>query len=944
MVNFYEIEKKWQDKWEKAKIFEANPDKRKKFFVTVPYPYTSGPFHIGHGRTYTIADIFVRYHRMKNENVFWPMAFHVTGTPVLAIAKRIKNGEKDFIKLFENYVKLHEKEESKVKEIVKSFIEPENIMKYFASTFKKDFKSLGCSIDWRHEFTTNDSEYNKFIEWQFNKLNELGFLKKGSYPILYCPNCKNAVGEDDIKNGDQIKAEVGEWQLWKFPFEDKYIICATLRPETIYGVTNIWVNPNEKYVEIEIDGEKWIVSKDSAEKLKFQGKKIRILSEFLGRELVGKNAKSPLDGKEIPILEGNFVDSKNGSGLVYSVPAHAPYDWIALQDLKKKGKAKNVEPISIINVKGYSKFPAKDICEKLGIKSQDDKEKLEKATEEIYKAEFYSGILKENCGEFKGNRIADVKDKVIKKFRKEKKLDFMYDVFANEKPVYCRCGTEIVVSLLKDQWFIDYGNEKWKKLARECLSTMSIIPENYRKLFEDTIEWVHERPAARKRGLGTKLPFDKNWIIESLSDSTIYMAFYTVISIIRKNKISPEKLTTAFWDYVFLNKGNIDEVSKSTKIEKKLIQEMQNQFNYWYPVDLRHTAIAHITNHLTFYIFNHAAIFPKDKWPRIITLNNLLIREGKKMSKSLGNVIPLAEIPKKYGTDLFRLYISYGGDLSSIIDFRESEILSLKNKLSQFYNLIISEKEDSLKESNASKWLISRFNKHIRNATGALEEYAPRRYIQSAFFDIFNDISYFKRRSKHRGILIQDVFPKWIKLLSPVIPHLSEELWQSLGGKGFVSIEKWPNFDETKIDEETEIKEEMIKGIFGDANNIIKIIGKTPKKIILFVSESWKYKLIRLISKYKKENPKMIIKKIMENDEIKKHGKEAIALSQKLIKHPNKLPKHLIEKDNEKEMIFDAKEFFEDEFKCKIIIKDADESKEKKAKYALPNKPAILVE
>ncbi|MCD6547808.1 MAG: leucine--tRNA ligase [Nanoarchaeota archaeon] len=943
MVNFQEIEKKWQDAWEREKIFEANPNEKRKFFVTVPYPYTSGPFHIGHGRTYTIADIFVRYHRMKGENVLWPMAFHVTGTPVLAISRRIESEEKEFIKLFESYVKLHEKDETKVKEIVKSFVKPENVMQYFASTFIKDFKSLGCSIDWRRKFTTNDPEYNKFIEWQFQKLNELGFIKKGEYPVLYCPNCKNAVGEDDIKSGDQIKAEVGEWLLWKFPFEDKFVVCATLRPETIFGVTNLWINPDGAYVEAKVNGEIWIISKEAAEKLLFQGRKVEILREFLGKELIDKKVKSPIEDRELPILEGKFVDTKSGSGVVFSVPAHAPYDWIALQDLKKIGKAKDVEPISIINIKGYSEFPAKDACEKLNVKTQEEKEKLEKATEEIYKAEFYYGVLNEKCGEFAGKRISEVKEDVIKVFRKQGKLDVMYDVFAKEKPVYCRCGGEIVVSILKDQWFIDYGNEEWKKLARECLKKMEVIPEIYRKLFEDTIEWLHERPAARKRGLGTKLPFDKEWIIESLSDSTIYMAFYTVIHHIRKNKIQYEKLTPEFWDYVFLDKGDVKELSKKLEIDEDVLKNMHDEFNYWYPLDLRHTAIAHITNHLTFFIFNHAAIFPKKHWPKRITLNELLIREGRKMSKSLGNVIPLAIVPEKYGTDLFRMYMAYGADLSSVFDWRETDVSSLKGKLLQFFNIIVSEKESEYLEDNATKWLLSRFNKNLKEATNALEKYSPRQYVQNAFFNIINDITYFKRRTKNRGVLKEKIFPKWVKLLSPVIPHICEELWQILGNKSFVSLEKWPEFNENEINEEAEAGEELVKNLISDINEVIKLVGKEPKKIKLFVAESWKYLLYKIVKENDKEF-KTLMKKAMEEDEIKKHGKEASSLLQKILKDRRKIPEFLISKEKEFEILKDAKEFLESEFACKFEISHSEESKEQKAKNALPNKPAILVE
>jgi leucyl-tRNA synthetase len=520
----------------------------------------------------------------------------------------------------------------------------------------------------------------------------------------------------------------------------------------------------------------------------------------------------------------------------------------------------------------------------------------------------------------------------------------MYDVFALEKPVYCRCGAEIVVSILKDQWFIDYGNEKWKSLARKCLSEMEIIPEIYRKLFEDTIEWLHERPAARKRGLGTKLPFDKEWIIESLSDSTIYMAFYTVIHHIRENKIPPEKLTLEFWDYVLLGKGKLNEISTKTGINEELLKKMRNEFNYWYPVDLRHTAIAHITNHLTFYIFNHAAIFPEEKWPRRITLNNLLIREGRKMSKSLGNVIPLAEVPKKYGADLLRFYMAYGADLSSVVDFRESEVMSLRNKLQQFYNLVISSKNEDYKEDNATRWLISRFNKHLKAATEAIEDYSPRTYVQNAFFNVLNDITYFTRRSTNKGVLREKIFPMWLKILAPVIPHLCEELWENLGNSGFISTESWPKYNEEEIDEESEIGEEEIKNLLSDINNVIKLVGKEPNNIKLFVSENWKYKLYSIIKdeiESGNRDMKSLIEKAMKEETIKRHGKETMNIIKKTMKSRNI---QFIPKEKELEILDEAKTFFENEFGCKFEIIDSENSNEPKSKQALPNKPAILVE
>ena len=185
-MDFAKIDKKWQEYWEKEKIFVPRKRKGKKFFITVPYPYVSGPLHIGHGRSYVCGDVFAKYKLLKGYNVLFPMAFHITGTPVLAIAKSIANGNEKTINLFRRYVSLYVKDKEKINEIVESFKEPMNIYKFFSEKMKEDFKSIGLGIDWSREFNTGELIYNRFVEWQYYKLNEKGYLVKGDYPITYC--------------------------------------------------------------------------------------------------------------------------------------------------------------------------------------------------------------------------------------------------------------------------------------------------------------------------------------------------------------------------------------------------------------------------------------------------------------------------------------------------------------------------------------------------------------------------------------------------------------------------------------------------------------------------------------------------------------------------------------------------------------------------------------
>jgi leucyl-tRNA synthetase len=941
--DFHAVEEKWQKAWSDAKLFEPQVDADKpKFFLTVPYPYTSGPQHIGHGRTNTIGDVIARYKRMRGFNVLWPMAFHITGTPVLAITRQVKAGDKKTLDLYRSYIAMHEKDEKHVDEILVSFVEPEKVARYFANTFINDFKAMGFSIDWTRQFTTGDKDYNAFVRWQFNTYNNLGYLTKGSYPVLYCTEEENAAGEDDIRDGDEIGADVVTYTTIKYAFEDGFLVAATFRPETIFGVTNLWVNPEGDYVKAAVDGELWYISKQAAEKLKRQDRKVVIGRELKGRELVGKKVKSPIEDRELPVLAAAFVDTAEATGVVYSVPAHAPYDYIALRD---SNLVESVGLISMITVPGFGEYPAKEVCERLGVKTQADKELLDKATDEIYKNEFYKGVLKSNTRQFSGKKISDVKEEVVKWLKQQNMSTDFYDVSALRKPVKCRCGGDIVVAVLKDQWFLNFNAPGWKQKATKCLEDMTIYPETYRKSFEGTFAWLDKRPCARRRGLGTELPFQKGWIIESLSDSTIYMAFYTVKRKINEYGIRSEQLMHEFWDYVFLGRGDVSAVSEKTKVPAEQLDAMRKEFLGWYPNDQRHTAVAHISNHLSFFIFAHAAIFEQRHWPRAITLNELVICEGTKMSKSKGNVIPLIEISQKYSADLYRLYVAYTADLGSVMDWREKDVADLRGKLARFYEFVSEIKPEPLgKElSNLDRWLLSRVNKKVSQATEALEGFRTREYAQAVFFDILNDLSHYRKMTvtPNAGVLWY-VAERWLKLMAPITPHICEELWHAAGNESFISMADWPVSDEYRINQKMERSEQMVITLHGDMKHVLELAGIKPEKIYVFIAPDWKraiYEKARAM-----RNPNELMKEVMADEDIKRRGKEAAAYAQWLVKHSSELASEIVTTQDELAAVEGAKGFLAKEFGAEVTVLQADLSENPKAKNAVPMKPAIFVE
>ncbi|MHC1635828.1 MAG: leucine--tRNA ligase, partial [Candidatus Methanospirareceae archaeon] len=812
MVELREIEERWQREWEEEGIFEARvKEGEKKFFLTVPYPYTSGPLHIGHGRTYTIGDIIARFKRLQGYNVLFPMAFHVTGTPILAIADSIRRGDEKVIRLYKEYVGIYEEDEKKVEEIVNTFTDAKNVAAYFADKISEDFKRMGYSIDWSRRFNTTEPIYNRFVEWQFKKLYDKGAIRKGKYPITYSIEDGCAVGEDDIEEGDVNKVTIVEYTAIKFKFGDAYLVAATLRPETIFGVTNLWVKPEGVYARVRVEGEDWIVSREAAEKLKYQKERVEILEEVRGEDLIGKDAKELVEGREIPVLPARFVDTDVATGVVYSVPAHAPYDYVALEEWKRESGVE-IEPIKIIDIEGYD-IPAKEICERMGIERQDD-ERLEEATQVIYKEEFYKGVLNERCKGFAGIRIRDIKDEVKDYLRDAKIADVFYET---SRKAVTRGGSKIIAAVLRDQWFIDYTPEWWKSAGHKLVDRMLFYPDKYKEYMHDIVDWLALRPCVRKRGLGTRFPFDKSWVIESLSDSTIYMALYTIIHHLRKLPI--EALREEFFDYVFLGIGDAGELASRLNIEEKVLKEIREEFEYWYPNDLRHTAPPHLSNHLAFFLMHHAAIFPEKYWPRAVTLNELMIREGKKISKSRGNVIPLAKVSELYGVDLYRLYCAIDADFSSVVNWREEDIASLRKR---FYALI-----DLLEESvgveplkkeemgRIDRWLLSRFYRRLREAIEQFESFKIREAGINMIFNMMNDIRYYEKRTEgdlgRRRRIVRNIMEDWLKILSPIVPHICEEIWHKLHDS-FISLERLPEVKEEFIDEGVEFEEEYLAG------------------------------------------------------------------------------------------------------------------------------------
>jgi len=944
-----EIESKWQKKWEEDLVFCADPDARKKFFLTIPYPYLNGNLHAGHTRTFSIGDAVARYRRMLGENVLFPMAFHATGTPIVGLSELIINRDP---LIWDVYTKLHGIPE----EVLSSLNTPEKIVAYFRAQDKAAMQIIGFSIDWRREFTTTDPAYSKFIEWQFGILHRLDYITKGSHPVRWCPNDRNPVEDHDLLKGED--ATIMDFALIKFRLKGGDVLpCATLRPETVFGVTNLWVNPDVKYVAARVNDETWIVSHEAYDKLTYTDRQVAWGAEISGSSLIGKTVVNPLNGKEVIILPAGFVDPGNGSGIVMSVPAHAPFDYLALKDLFGKDLSNygisadlsKIEIISLIKTPGYGEFPAIEVVKELGVKDQNDP-KAEEATKLIYRREFHNGVLKPNTGKYAGVAVSKIKDILLKDLIDMGAAEIFYEF--SEYPVICRCGTRCVIMMVRDQWFLAYSDPEWKARVLDCLSKMQLIPEEIRTEFENKVDWLKDKACARRKGLGTHLPWDKEWLIESLADSTIYMSYYILAKYVNAG-MKIDNLPPSFFEYIFMGNGKAEDVAAATGVPLETVRQIRTDFEYWYPVDLRTSGKDLIANHLLFFLYHHVAIYPERLWPKAIAINGFVSLEGKKMSKSKGPILTLREAVAENGADVTRLYILANAEYTQDADWRSDGAQASRSQVERFYNLAREILGDNTIDENADltlidRWMLSTLQRRIIETTEAMEGIQTRRAIQSTFYHMLNDLRWYERRGGKNQL--RRILSAWVRLMAPFTPHVCEEIWHAGLGEGYVSKAQWPAADVSLIDEVAEQAEALLEKTQSDVEEILKVTKAKPKRIILYIAPVWKREMTRLALEMTSSSGKldmgMLMKAAMVNPEISNHKKEAPKFGQKLAKTAHSLSPSVLSLD-EYQTLSREKEYLETALGVPVEVYAAEAPGEDpmgKSKQAEPGRPAIYIE
>ena len=604
------------------------------------------------------------------------------------------------------------------REEIHRFADASYWLDYFPPLCMRDLNNFGARIDWRRSFVTTDANpyFDAFVRWQMHRLKELNKIQYGVRYTVYSPKDGQPCMDHDRTEGEGVapqdytalKLRVKEWApkaveliKGKLPADASvFFVPATLRPETMYGQTCCFVGPKINYGIFKVsENEYYFITKRAAWNMAFQGtffksdhfprdaSELKPVVELPGSSVVGTLVMAPLSihTEGVRILPMESVLPTKGTGVVSCVPSDSPDDYTTIRDLAKKADYYGIkkewaelEIPEIIATPSYGNLAAKFLVEKMKINSPKDAKQLAEAKDLVYKEGYYKGTML--IGDFKGQSVEVAKPKVKAALIKAREA---FDYAEPNGHVVSRSGDECVVAYL-GQWFLNYGENdpEWRQqVVDHVRGDLETYTSETQHGFEKNLEWLNRWACARTYGLGSKLPWDPKFLVESLSDSTVYMSYYTVAHFLHSDffgrkpgifSIKPEQMIDEIWDYLFCRRELDDALIEKCGIKKSELEAMRREFEYWYPLDVRISGKDLVPNHLTFFLYVHLALFPREYWPRGIRANGHLLLNGEKMSKSTGNFLTLNDAVKKFGADATRVALADAGDGVEDANFEET--------------------------------------------------------------------------------------------------------------------------------------------------------------------------------------------------------------------------------------------------------------------------------
>lgn len=902
MVDFNKIAEKWQKKWAENKIFKSKIDNtKKKFYCLEMYPYPSAKLHIGHLRNYSIGDSLARFKRMMGYNVLYPMGYDAFGLPAENAA-------------------------------IKNNVDPAKWTKSNIESIKAQQKAMGLSYDWDRELASLNTNYYKWNQWIFLKLLEKGLAYKKKSAVNWCPDCSTVLANEQVESGkcwrcktDVEEKELEQWYLKITKYADELledikkmdhwppkvktmqenwigkshgteiyfdiideknnkidqISTFTTRPDTLFGVTYLVLAVEHPKITEWTKGTKY---ENNVKKFINEVKKKTVIE----RTAEGKEKNGMFIGKY-------FINPANGEKCELWVADYALYEY-------GTGAVMAVPAHDQRDLDFAKKY-------KLPVKIVINPAEFDLNPEKLSRAYTQEGTLI-NSDQFNGSQNKNAIEDISIWLEENKK------------------GKRTINYKLRD-WLISRQRFWGTPIPIIYCEKCGTMPVPY----ENLPVKLPKGNKAKFTGKGNPLETVKEFVNTTCPKCR---------GKARRETDTMDTFIDSSWYFIRFCSPQFEDGPFK-----------KNETKYWMPVDQYIGGIEHAILHLLYARFFTKALRDlgltdvNEPFSRLLT-QGMVIKDGEKMSKSVGNIVDPADISDKFGPDTARLFILFAALPEKELDWSDKGVLGSFKFLNRVWNLLEENKNQiSLKPidnnslNSKDKYIISKTHQVIKTITENIDSFKQSLAV-GALMELANALIRYQNKNKEVfGFGLKSL----IQVLSPFAPHLGEEMWETIGMKGYVSTSKWPEFDENKIDKDAIAAEELIVNTRKDILSVLELTKiKKPKKIKLFISTEWKYELFEIIKKELliTRNVGDIIKKVMQTD-LKMYGKEVSKLIPVLLKNSSKIPETIISQQKEIDVLNEALDMLKTEFgNIKIIL--ADESKETKSKQAQPGKVAILIE
>ena len=744
LYNHKVVEKKWQKVWDDNKAFAATDDYGKpKYYALVEFPYPSGQgLHVGHPRPYTALDIVARKRRMQGYNVLYPMGWDAFGLPT------------------ENYA-------------IKNKIHPKIVTENNVKRFKEQLHSLGYSFDWDREINTTDPSYYKWTQWIFLKLFKAGLAYKKEMPINWCPSCKVGLANEEVVNGvcercgaPVVRKVKSEWMLKITDYAEKLI----------EGLDHV------DYIErVKVSQKNWIGKSQGAEvdfSIKGKEDKLRVYTTRCDTLFgVTYMVVSP----EHPIIDKYKDELKNWDAIAaYRDEASKKSDF-ERAELAKEKTGVQIEGLTAINPVNGKEIP-------------------------IWISDYV--LMSYGTGAIMAVPAHDERDW---EFAKKFNLPLIQVVAKNGEKVDINAAafTDVATGVLINSDFLnglEVKDAKAKMIAFLEEKKIGTAKTNYKLrdwVFSRQRYWGEPIPIVHCDKCGY-VPIDESELPLMLPEVESYMptdngesplaAMTDWVNTTCPCCGGPAKRETdtmpqwagSSWYFLRYTDPHNDEALASKEALK-----------YWMPVDWYNGGMEHTTLHLLYSRFWHKFLYDQGVVPcpepyQKRTSHGMILGEnGEKMSKSRGNVVNPDDIVREYGADTLRTYEMFIGAFDLSASWSEDGVKGCRRFLERIWKL----QDIMTNEEGYSSDLETKMHQTIKKVSSDYENLKYNTAI-AAMMALLNDFT-------KKGSITKGEYKTLLILLNPVAPHITEELWQIIGGSGYVYEQTWPEYEEAKTVENT---------------------------------------------------------------------------------------------------------------------------------------------